>query len=205
LYPALCSTRKRPLTKKELAAAEAKDRAAKYFHGVNWAGSLQWDYIQPEDIASFVVLRKLEVLNEETGMWEESWKPRTYLSILIDDFGTDPPALSKENTTQRSDVLIDALCRGGDVKEGYGMLLYGPRLEFYEFVAGEEWVWYEDEEEGVGFQHFSRLFAAEAFRLTHQASLQLERQQTNRLSRTRRMLSRGARCWRWVGGVWRRI
>jgi hypothetical protein len=141
------STRKRPLTKKEFAAAEAKDRAAKYFHGVNWAGSLQWDYIKSEDIASFVVLCKLEVLNEETGLWEESWKPHTYLSILINDFGTDLPALSTENTTQRSDVLVDALCRGGDVKQGYGMLLYGPRLEFYHFDAGEEWVWYEDQEE----------------------------------------------------------
>jgi hypothetical protein len=142
LPPKKPSTRKRPLTKKELAAAEAKDRAAIYFHGVNWAGSLQWDYIQSEDIASFVVLRKTGV-----WQWEENWKPHTYLTILIDDFGADPPALSKENTTHRSDVLVDALCRGGDIREGYGMLLYGPRLEFYDFDAGEEWVWYEDQEE----------------------------------------------------------
>jgi hypothetical protein len=139
------STRKRPLSQKELQTAEAKDRAARYFYGVNWADNLQWDWIKPEDIASFVVCRKLEVFDEETKVWQWDWKPHTYLSVLIDDFGSSPPALSRENTTHRSDVLADALCR--KIQEGYGILLYGPRLEFYHFDAGEEWVCYEEEGE----------------------------------------------------------
>jgi hypothetical protein len=142
------TTRKRPLSQKELQTADAKDRAAKYFHGANWAGNLQWDWIKPENITSFVVVRNLMVIDKETGVWGWGWKPHTYMSILVDDFGAEPPKLSRENITCRSDVLADALCRRGKIQEGYGILLYGPRLEFYDFDAGAEWVWHQDEEDG---------------------------------------------------------
>jgi hypothetical protein len=139
--------RKRPYTPRELATMKEKDRIATYIHGANWLCNVDWQHIKPGDIASFFVLRKLQVLNEESGVWEWEWRPHTYLSILIGDF--DDKRLSTENTTHRSDILTEALCHGGRVKEGYGMLVYGPRLEFYDFDAGMEWVWSgDDDEEG---------------------------------------------------------
>ncbi|KAF1944428.1 hypothetical protein EJ02DRAFT_100531 [Clathrospora elynae] len=124
----------------EIAEAQAKTDA--YNHGLSYMLGLQWDCIQPEDIAAFVVERKFEITDKITGILTYHTRPHTYLAIMIDNFG-HPPRFSKANLTHRSDLLSDALCRR-QVQEGYGVLLYGPRLEFYGYDAGPPWVCADD-------------------------------------------------------------
>ncbi|KAL1795792.1 hypothetical protein ACET3X_006016 [Alternaria dauci] len=138
-------------TKRELERAERAEQVAKvaeYNRRFAYMANLQWDYISPEDIAAFMVMCKTEVRDENTGMMTYEQHPHTYLIIMIDDFD-QVPRLSKENTVHRSDILTDALCRRGKVRNGHGMLLYGPRLECYTFDRGNEWVYPDsDNEEG---------------------------------------------------------
>ncbi|KAI4946572.1 hypothetical protein J4E91_007261 [Alternaria rosae] len=141
--------RRKVPTKKELERAEKEDQDAKgaeYAHGITQIFNLQWDFIAPEDIAAFVVMRKTIATNTETGAVTHEQHPYTCLAIMIDNFD-EVPHLSTSNMMHRSDILTDALCRGGKIQNGHGMLLYGPRLEFYAFDRGNEWVYLDDEEE----------------------------------------------------------
>ena len=141
--------RRKVPTKKELERAEREEQDAKvaeYAQGITQLFNLQWDHIAPEDIAAFVVMRKTIATNTETGAVTHEQHPYTYLAIMIDNF-EEVPRLSTSNTMHRSDVLTDALCRGGNIQNGHGTLLYGPRLEFYAFDRGNDWVYLDDEEE----------------------------------------------------------
>ncbi|CAG5153789.1 uncharacterized protein ALTATR162_LOCUS3331 [Alternaria atra] len=145
------ANRRRAPTKKELERAEKEEQVAKvaeYNHEFAYMANLQWDYISPQDIAVFVVTCETEIRNEKTGVVICEQHPHTYFAIMIDNFD-EVPRFSTENTVHRSDILTDALCRGGKVQNGYGMLLYGPRLEFYAFDRGDEWYYsVSDEENG---------------------------------------------------------
>ncbi|KAH6868401.1 hypothetical protein BKA58DRAFT_194347 [Alternaria rosae] len=141
--------RRKVPTKKELERAEKEDQDAKgaeYAHGITQIFNSQWDFIAPEDIAAFVVMRKTIATNTETGAVTHEQHTYTCLAIMIDNFD-EVPHLSTSNMMHRSDILTDALCRGGKIQNGHGMLLYGPRLEFYAFDRGNEWVYLDDEEE----------------------------------------------------------
>jgi hypothetical protein len=145
------ANRRRAPTKKELERAEKEEQVAKvaeYNHEFAYMANLQWDYISPQDIAVFAVTCETEIRNEKTGVVTCEQHPHTYFTIMIDNFD-EVPRFSTENTVHRSDILTDALCRGGKVQNGYGMLLYGPRLEFYTFDRGNEWYYsVSDEENG---------------------------------------------------------
>ncbi|KAF1833162.1 hypothetical protein BDW02DRAFT_501328 [Decorospora gaudefroyi] len=137
--------RRRAPTQKELEQANKVAKAAEWNHGVlGYAVKLRWDQVQPEDIAAFAVVRRSEMVDQYTGEVTYKWRPHTYLAIMIDNFDS-LPRFSAANVTHRSDILSEALCRQGSIQEGYGMLLYGPRLEFYGFEAGERWVYPEGE------------------------------------------------------------
>jgi hypothetical protein len=146
------ANRRRASTKRELERAEQAERVAKvaeYNHQFAYMANLQWDYVAPQDIAAFVVMRGTEVRDEKTGMVTFEQHPHTYLAIMIDNF-VEVPRFSSENTVHRSDILTDALCRGGKVQHGHGILLYGPRLEFYAFDRQDEWVFHDSDEEESG-------------------------------------------------------
>jgi hypothetical protein len=143
------ANRRRVPTKKERERAVKAEQAAKvaeYSHGFAYMANLQWDFISPRDIAAFVVMRETETTNKETGVVTYEQRPYTYLAILVDNFDT-LPRFSTNNISHRSDVLTDALCRGGKIQNGHSLLLYGPRLEFYTFDRGKEWVYLGDDEE----------------------------------------------------------
>jgi len=100
--------------------------------------STEWRWIKPDDIAAFVVLAKFKVTDDKTGHVTIKHHPYTYAVFMIDEFD-EMPRFSKANLTYPSDVLADALCRNAKVQEGYGILFYGPRMEFYNYSAGKEW------------------------------------------------------------------
>jgi hypothetical protein len=112
-------------------------------HAWLYTTNLHFDFIPPEDIAAFAVMKS----HHGTG----ECKIHTFLTILVDTFD-QPPVLSRANFTHRSDGLADALCRGGGVKEGYGMLMYGPLMEVYRFDAGAEWVFRSEGEDDEGVE-----------------------------------------------------
>ncbi|KAL6154438.1 hypothetical protein ACJQWK_02158 [Exserohilum turcicum] len=138
--------KKRRPSKYELRKAAMIAQANQYNHGMAWTMRLRWDRIEPHDIAAFVVERKREVTHETTGVANYEWVPYTYLGIIIENYD-QLPQFSSENVVHRSDILVHALCQAGNVQEGYGILLYGPRLEFYSFRAGQEWAEDSDSED----------------------------------------------------------
>jgi hypothetical protein len=68
---------------------------------------------------------------------ENEYRPYTYLAIMIDNLETLPP-FAATNDVDRGDILTDVLCRTGNIRSGYGILLFGTRLEFYRFENGAE-------------------------------------------------------------------
>ncbi len=116
---------------------------------------LDWDWVRPEDIAGFVVTRTLSDKEQSNGnggkeTTSDETKPKdkriyTYLALIIDDMELLPRHLPS-NVIHRSDVLADALCRTAGIDQGYGILIYGPRLEIYKYDADVEWVHHEDGE-----------------------------------------------------------
>ncbi|KAG9195472.1 hypothetical protein G6011_00593 [Alternaria panax] len=93
-------------------------------------------------------MREIEVRDEKTGRRAYGYHPHTYFAIVIDSF-VQVPRFSSENTMHRSDILTDALCRGGKVQNGHGMLLYGPRLEYYTFDCANEWICPDSDDEEI--------------------------------------------------------
>lgn len=140
------SKRKNGLVPKQRNAAQIAAEVARYNHGLRYILGIWWDWIGPEDIAGFVVLRKIKTISPKTNVIQYEYRAHTYLAIMMDSF-EELPRFSKENTTHRSDVLADALCRQARLQEGYGILLYGPRLEFYNYNAGARWVHYESDDD----------------------------------------------------------
>ncbi|KAF1844719.1 uncharacterized protein K460DRAFT_354606 [Cucurbitaria berberidis CBS 394.84] len=144
--PAKKGKKKGSLTKKQKEAAEIVAKTDEYNHGLRYVSNLQWVRIEPEDIAGFVVLRKVKNTDKETGIGKDEYRPHTYLAIMIDNFD-ELPRFSTANTTHRSDVLADALCMGSKIRDGYGILLYGARIEFYRYEPGTDWTYYESDDD----------------------------------------------------------
>ncbi|CAO2648432.1 Nn.00g076990.m01.CDS01 [Neocucurbitaria sp. VM-36] len=136
------------LTKKQKEIAELAAKTNQYNHGMEYIQNLQWDWIKPEDIAGFVVMRKAKVTEKEPGIITYEHRSHTYLAIMIDNFD-QVPRFSTANITHRSDVLADALCRIAKIQHGYGILLYGPRIEFYAYDAGKAWTYYKNDDDDI--------------------------------------------------------
>ncbi|KAH7393005.1 hypothetical protein BKA66DRAFT_439124 [Pyrenochaeta sp. MPI-SDFR-AT-0127] len=134
------------LTQKQKDAIKLAAAVAEYNHSLRYTLGLHWDWIGPEDIAGFVVARKVRTIDPRTKFMKDEYRVHTYLAVMIDSF-EEPPRFSTANTTHRSDVLADALCRQAKLRKGYGILLYGPRIEFYDYNSGADWVHYESDDE----------------------------------------------------------
>jgi hypothetical protein len=93
---------------------------------------MNWHNIEPEDIAGFEVLTRVGM----PGV-ENEYRPYTYLAIMIDNLET-LPSFAATNDVDRGDILTNVLCRTGQIQSGYGILLFGTRLEFYRFENGVE-------------------------------------------------------------------
>lgn len=142
--------KKRAPTQAELNKA---NKAAKH-HIIQYFSGLKFDHFKPEDIAAFVVLRRTDVAmkNSDSATGESSprvthnWQPYTYAAIMISEWDT-MPRYSISDSLHRSNILVDAMCQGSNIKDGYGILLYGPMLEFYSFDAGAEWMYREGDDD----------------------------------------------------------
>ncbi|CAA9963601.1 hypothetical protein PTMSG1_06963 [Pyrenophora teres f. maculata] len=149
------SKKKRTPTQAELQAerkrVEREAKAYRIIHDVTWLSILNYDTIPPENIAAFVVYRKTQVTDTATAKPSSKvayeYQPYTYSAIMIPRWDT-LPTYSTTNSLHRSDLLVDAMCRGGNIKDGYAVLLYGPLLELYNFDAGAECVYREDGDGG---------------------------------------------------------
>jgi hypothetical protein len=64
---------------------------------------------------------------------------------MIDDLQT-LPYFADNNDVHRGDILVDILSMSAKIHLGYGTLLFGTRLEFYDFDNGEKTRFDEDEE-----------------------------------------------------------
>ncbi|KAE8834362.1 hypothetical protein PTNB73_08266 [Pyrenophora teres f. teres] len=149
------SKKKRTPTQAELQAerkrVEREAKAYRIIHDVTWLSTLNYDTIPPENLAAFVVYRKTQVTDTATAKPSSKvayeYQPYTYSAIMIPRWDT-LPTYSTTNSLHRSDLLVDAMCRGGNIKDGYAVLLYGPLLELYNFDAGAECVYREDGDGG---------------------------------------------------------
>ena len=91
--------------------------------------------IEPESMATIVVKRR--VSDEVDGAEAYKYLIHTSLVIVVDDLSKFP-RFSRANVNHRGDVLTDVLGSFGRVKNGYGMLFFGPRLEFYAFDGDDD-------------------------------------------------------------------
>jgi hypothetical protein len=86
----------------------------------------KWHYIEAQDTCEFQVCKKVG----------KALKPHTYFAIIIDDL-TTLTVWAMTNDVHRGDILADALGRTGVIRAGYGVLLFGTRVEVYAFDNGE--------------------------------------------------------------------
>lgn len=91
-------------------------------------GDPVWHYIDPANMAAFVVKHRNE------GLEPPIYRTHTCLVIILDDLSTFP-RWSRANMNHRGDVLTDLLGVIGHLKNGHGMLFFGPRLELYTYDA----------------------------------------------------------------------
>jgi hypothetical protein len=119
------------ISKTEIVKRETKRQ---YKHNSAFYLTVEWHFIEPEDITGFEVLKKTTVLNGDIK--EEQYLPYTYLAIMIDDLKNF--SFAEVNDVHRGDLLTDVLCHGQHIRTGYGVLVFGTRLEFYDFDNGED-------------------------------------------------------------------
>ncbi|KAH4058161.1 hypothetical protein HBI56_021650 [Parastagonospora nodorum] len=118
-------------SKKQLAEQIEKEAVRQFGHYWSFTTSVIWHMIKTEDIAGFEVLKKIPSADGSA----DEYRPYTYLAIMIDNLQTFPQ-FAGTNDVHRGDVLTDVLCRSQHILEGHGILLFGTRLEFYDFCNG---------------------------------------------------------------------
>ncbi|KAF2633429.1 hypothetical protein BU25DRAFT_5441 [Macroventuria anomochaeta] len=91
-----------------------------------------WHHIEPENMAAFVVRKGVPEVHE--GVETVTYRTHTCLVIILDDLSTFQ-RWSRANMNHRGDVLSDLLGVAGGVEKGHGMLVFGARLEVYDFDA----------------------------------------------------------------------
>jgi hypothetical protein len=124
---------KRKPTKAQLATLEKAEYERQFNYWYPRTNAMTWHFIKPEDIAGFEILKKFT----SSGAGEDAYAPHTYLAIMIDDLEMSP-SFAATNDVHRGDILTDVLCRTGEIRYGHGILLFGTRLEFYDFDNGDE-------------------------------------------------------------------
>lgn len=91
-----------------------------------------WHCIPCECIAGFVVYKTYTVPTPD-GPEAEKLFPHTYLAIMIDDLQTMQLWDSYNSHAPRADVMAYSLGVHGKIDKGYGILIIGPRIEFYRY------------------------------------------------------------------------
>lgn len=119
-------------SKKQLEEQIRKEAPRQFDHFWPLTTSVTWHMIEAEDIAGFEVLKKIPTVDRSA---KDEYRPYTYLAIMIDDLQAFPQ-FAGTNDVHRGDVLADVVCRSRHILEGQGILLFGTRLEFYEFYNG---------------------------------------------------------------------
>jgi hypothetical protein len=119
--------KKKPTKKQEQA-----ESARQFNHWWPLTVAMNWHVIEPKDIAGLEVLKRTTIAGAEN-----EHVPYTYLAIMIDDLETFP-SFAATYDVHRGDILTDVLCRTQKIQSGYGILLFGTRLEFYGFSNGAE-------------------------------------------------------------------
>jgi hypothetical protein len=130
---------KKKLSKAQRKAKEDAKYLKQFWHGYNnFTGKTDWHMaIQAEDVAGFVVMTQCKTSADGIGLVEGNYRPLTYLAIMIDDL-TTLDQIADTNDVHRGDVLADVLCRDAQIQTGYGILVYGTRIEFFDFDNGKE-------------------------------------------------------------------
>jgi hypothetical protein len=124
--------KKKKPTKKQSENQEKAEYARQFGHWYPRTIATNWHNVEPEDIGGFEVLKRTTVAGTEN-----EYRSYTYLAIMIEDLET-LPSFAATNDVGRGDILTDVLCRTGKIQSGYGILLFGTRLEFYGFENGAE-------------------------------------------------------------------
>jgi hypothetical protein len=90
-----------------------------------------WHMIPPENMTGFEISTK-DADGPRDG---SSRRPHTYLAIMVDDPKTFP-LIAVINDVHRGDILSHVICSTRQIRTGYGILLYGTRLEIYDYDDG---------------------------------------------------------------------
>lgn len=123
-------------------SAATKPKTFTFNQALQYTYKLTFETIQPENIISFTVKRKLQSSDPNAEVVKTEDRVHTSLIIMMNrSSGTFDRPHSKDNVFNRGDMLADILCQRGNVEHGYGILLHGPRLEFYAYDAGPKWVY----------------------------------------------------------------
>lgn len=132
-----------------------------------WGTGQFYHKIAPEDIASFAVWSALD-FEEPDGTTIRKSVPHTFLGIMMDDLKTfgqwipdDKLPRGKQTVTNaRVELLSYSLGHHADIKDGYGIIMLGPRIEVYNYKQ-EPWVpkdtEKEEEEEEERYNPFSKV------------------------------------------------
>ena len=128
-------------TAKALLEREKKEAREAYLrdfgHYWQFTTSCKWHTIEAEDIQGLVVLKKANTTGNEMTAVEAEYRPHTYLAIVVDDLAKID-LFADTNDMHRGDILADALSRNAKIQSGYGILMFGTRIEFYDFDNGME-------------------------------------------------------------------
>lgn len=99
--------------------------------------SAKYHRILPERIAGYVVYQEHTVIDKDGNEYLQDY-PHTYLGIMMDDLQTFNNWVPDRNSTggvsiPRAELLSYSLGVQAKIRHGYGILLLGPRIEFYDY------------------------------------------------------------------------
>jgi hypothetical protein len=134
-----------------------------------WGTGQYYYEIAAENITGFAVWSTLDFEEPDGNMCRKS-VPHTFAGIMMDDLKTFDqwipddklPRGKKTMTNARVELLSFSLGHDADIKDGYGIIMLGPRIEVYNYKQ-EPWVpketEKEEEDEDERYNPFSRVDA----------------------------------------------
>tara|TARA_R110002003_G_scaffold141_8_gene12933 strand:- start:1922 stop:3124 length:1203 start_codon:yes stop_codon:yes gene_type:complete len=122
--------------KKSLKSQRDAEYLRQFAHYWPFSTNVAWHMIEPENIAGFDVLKRNAPVDDSSDE-EAEYRIHTCMAIVIDDMHSFP-LFAATNDVHRGDILTDALCRGQQIQSGHAILLFGSRLELYDFENGQE-------------------------------------------------------------------
>lgn len=104
-----------------------------------WKAYDPFHFIPSEHISGFVVNAAYNQ-NDQDGKDTTKSEPHTYLTIMVDDLKSMPNWISESNRTalMRADIMSYYLGYRASIDTGYGILIFGTRIEFYTYTNQNE-------------------------------------------------------------------